>query len=231
VTSIPVIEIAPPRSYLELDSALNRIDRFDWLILTSVNGVNALFRRMRSLKLPSSLLDKLKIAAIGPATRAAIERRGLRVAFTPCEYVAEAVVRGLRKKVSNQRVLLIRAADAREVIPRELRRGGAKVMVVAAYETKLPRDARRRVQDLLARTAPDIVTFTSSSTVRNFVKLLGRNARERLTQQSGPALASIGPITSRTLAEHKLKATIQAQDYTMEGLARAIARWARSQKI
>jgi uroporphyrinogen-III synthase len=227
--ALPVIELRPPHSFQPLDSALRHLSRYDWLILTSVNGVAAFFRRLRRLEIPRSSLRGIKIAAIGPATRAAIERRGLRVHITPPEYVAEAVVRALKKGIAGKRVLLVRAAVARDVIPRELRRAGAHVDVVAAYETTLPLRARRQVNELFHRSAvrPDVITFTSSSTVCNFLKAASPRIRKELRQV---ALASIGPVTTATLRKHGLRATIQAQDYTIEGLCRAIVRWAKNKR-
>src|SRR5205085_9640609 len=111
------------------------LDQYDWLILTSVNGVNALHSRMKDLRLEKKNLRHLHIAAIGPATRKAIEMHGLKVHTVPKEYVAESIVRSLRRKVKGKRVLLARAKVARDVIPRELRKLRAKVDVVEAYET------------------------------------------------------------------------------------------------
>lgn len=117
VIEIPFIEIREPESFAPLDSALRNILNYDWLVLTSVNGVNALFGRLQKVNLRSSVLEKLKIAAIGPATKAAIEEQGLKVHVTPKEYVAEAVVQALATRVKGKRVLLVRAKVARDVIP------------------------------------------------------------------------------------------------------------------
>src|ERR1700758_1529587 len=119
VLEIPFIEIRKPRSFRPLDSALKRLPSYDWLILTSVNGVEAMWERLRKLRLNKQPLRHLKIAAIGPATRKAIEERGARVNIVPKEYVAESVVKSLRKQVNGKRVLLVRAKVARDVIPRE----------------------------------------------------------------------------------------------------------------
>ena len=114
----------------------------------------------------------LRIAAIGPATKKAIEQRGNKVDVVPKEYVAESVVRSLRKRVNGKRVLLVRAKVARDVIPRELRKAGARVDIVEAYETVVPHSSRKQLRDALRnpQRRPHVVTFTSSSTVRNFVK-------------------------------------------------------------
>ena len=118
--------------------------------------------------------ERLRIAAIGPATKKAIEQRGIKVDVVPKEYVAESVVRSLRQRVKGKRVLLIRAKVARDVIPRELRKAGAHVDVVEAYETVVPLSSRTGLRAALKNARrPDVITFTSSSTVRNFVALLG----------------------------------------------------------
>lgn len=219
VVEIPFIEIRKPRSFRPLDSAVKNLDSYDWLILTSVNGVEAMWARMgkfRRRQVPAQLL----VAAIGPATKKAIEQRGTKVDVVPKEYVAESVVRSLRAKVRGKRVLLVRAKVARDVIPRELRKAGAQVDVVEAYETIVPESSRARLKAALKspRRRPQVVTFTSSSTVKNFVELVG-GKRKNL---DGILMSSIGPVTSATLKELGLKADIKAKEYTIPGLVTAI---------
>jgi uroporphyrinogen-III synthase len=226
VIEIPFIEIRKPRSFQALDSALKNIDSYDWLILTSVNGVEAMWARMRKIRRTHLDRTRLKIAAIGPATKKAIEQRGANVDVVPMEYVAESVVRSLRKKVKGKRVLLVRAKVARDVIPRELRRAGAKVDVVEAYETIVPRTSRTRLRAVLRNPSrrPHIITFTSSSTASNFVKLLGRSTSTAL---DGILMSSIGPVTSATLQELGLRTDIRAREFTIPGLVTAIRKaWA-----
>jgi uroporphyrinogen-III synthase len=227
VIEIPFIEIRKPQSYASLDSALTNIKSYDWLILTSVNGVEAMWKRIRKLRVSKVSLKRLQIAAIGPATKAAIVKHGLKVKMMPSEYVAEAVVKGLRDKVNGKRVVLIRAKVARDVIPEELRAVGAHVDVVEAYETVVPEKSRQRLRLLMKNAArrPHIVTFTSSSTVRNFAGLLGAGAAQLKKVQ----FASIGPVTSSTLRELQMPVAIEAAEYTMGGLIRAIvlARYAQ----
>ncbi len=220
VLEIPFIEIRGPRSFRPLDSALKNLAAYDWLILTSANGVEAMWERMAKLRLAKANLKHLHIAAIGPATKKAIEKRGLRVDVVPKEYVAESVVRSLRRRVKGKRVLLVRAKVARDVIPRELRKAGAQVDVVEAYETVVPKSSRTRLRQALAnpQKRPHVVTFTSSSTVRNFVELLG--SRKRSLQ--GVRFASIGPVTSATLREVGLGVDIAAKEFTIAGLVKTI---------
>ena len=202
VVEIPFIEIGKPRSFKPLDSALRNLDAYDWLILTSANGVKALWDRLAKLgaATPSAAGSGLRVAAIGPATKKAIEQRGLHVDIVTKEYVAESVVRSLRSKVTDKRVLLVRARVARDVIPRELRRAGARVDVIEAYQTVVPQSSRRRLRAALKNPnkRPQVVTFTSSSSVKNFVELLGA----RKPNLDGVLMSSIGPVTSATLREH-----------------------------
>jgi len=230
VIEIPFIEIRRPRSYKSLDTALKNIVDYDWLILTSVNGVEALFSRWKRLregpKKPGELgTGSLRVAAIGPATKKAIEQRGMRVDVVPKEYVAESVVSSLREMVNGQRVLLVRAKIARDVIPRELQRAGADVDVVEAYETVVPAGSRARLRTLMknAEKRPQVVTFTSSSTVKNFVALLGSGgASMNGASLDGVLMSSIGAVTSATLRECGLNVDIEAKEFTIPGLVAAI---------
>src|SRR5262249_10580775 len=160
-----------------------------------------------------------KIAAIGPATRKKLEALGLRVAVVPKQYVAESVVESLRSRVEGKRVLLARATVARDVIPRELRKLGAKVDVVDAYETVVPASSARRLQIVMSSVTekPDVICFTSSSTVRNFVGLLKSCPAPVQDVLTGIKLASIGPVTSGTLRELGLPVHIEARQYTIPG--------------
>ncbi|PYX08297.1 MAG: hypothetical protein DMG88_11200 [Acidobacteria bacterium] len=230
VVEIPFIEIRRPSSFKPLDAALKNVRTYEWLILTSVNGVEALGERIKRLQLRKSHLAHLKIAAIGPATAHAVERLGLKVHVIPKEYVAESVVKSLRDRVKGKRVLLARAKVARDVIPRELRKLGARVDVVEAYETVIPLSSTRRLLALLRdpKRRPNVITFTSSSTVRNFVALLSAKSRrqERLGHAAlldGIKFASIGPVTSSTLREFGMTPHIEAGKYTIPGLLEAIA--------
>src|SRR5579871_567761 len=227
VLEIPFIEIRKPRSFRPLDSALRALGTYDWLILTSVNGVEAMWNRLASAPRKDTTMQRalgtsgrLRIAAIGPATKKALEQRGLKVDVVPREYIAESVVRSLKSKVKGKRVLLVRAKVARDVIPRELRRAGAHVDVVEAYETVVPQFSRKRLQAALKNPGkrPHVVTFTSSSTVKNFVQLLGKPGRNL----AGILMCSIGPVTSSTLREHGLPVDIAAKEFTIPGLVAAI---------
>lgn len=223
VVEAPVIEIRPPDSFDAFDIALKDILQYDWLILTSVNGVEALFSRLESLGMSVDSLQHLKIAAIGPVTEERIQDHGLVVDVVPQHYVAEEVVRSLRKLVKAERVLLVRAKTARDVIPEELRHFGAHVDVVEAYQSVIPENAQERLSEIFAEgSPPEVITFTSSSTVKNFLSLLvGTDIPAKLAKIK---FASIGPVTSETLREYGLPVHVEADEYTMEGLAQAIVR-------
>jgi uroporphyrinogen-III synthase len=223
VIEAPVIEIRPPDSFEALNEALNNVLQYDWLILTSVNGVEALFSRLEPLGLSIDSLQHLKIAAIGPATEERIQDHGLVVDLVPSRYVAEEVVQMLRKQVKGERVLLVRAKVARDVIPEELRAAGAQVDVVEAYQTVIPDGAKERLQKIFHDIQPpDAITFTSSSIVKNFLSIvLGTDIPAKLAKTK---FASIGPVTSETLREYALPVHVEADEFTMDGLAQALVR-------
>lgn len=236
VIEIPFIQIRKPQSYGPLDEALKNIKTYDWLVLTSANGVEAMWERIRKLRIARKNFQHLQIAAIGPATKKAIVQYGLKVKMVPEEYVAESVVKGLRDKVNGKRVIHIRAKVARDVIPEELRAAGAAVDVVEAYETAVPEKSRARLHELMKNVArrPHLVIFTSSSSAKNFADLLdsfqaGSRAAGWLKHVQ---FASIGPVTSATLEELQMPVAIEAREFTMGGLIRAIvlARYAETGK-
>ena len=217
VIELPAIAFEPPSDPGPLDEAIARIDAYDWIIFTSINGVEFFFRRLRELPRRLEAL-RAKLCAIGPATRAALEATGQRVDLMPEEYVAESVLAAFAGiDLAGKRILLPRAAVARDVIPTELRRRGAEVDVVEAYRTVIPDESRALARDVFAAAnKPDWVTFTSSSTVRNFVALAGQHTLE------GVRIASIGPVTSATIREFGLKVDVEASPYTIDGLVEAI---------
>jgi uroporphyrinogen III methyltransferase / synthase len=219
----PMIEIKEPEiceaaDAHPLDDAIARLSTYDWLIFTSVNGVRYFVEALDRSSVDLRSL-KAKICAIGSATRAAVEALHLKVDKMPDEYVAESLLKAFQaENLEWQRILLPRAAAARDVIPVELRRRGAIVDVVEAYRTVIPAGAADRVREALARN-PDWITFTSSSTVTNFIAVLDKPGRELL---DGVKVASIGPITSGTLREHGIKVDVEADPHMIGGLVEAI---------
>jgi uroporphyrinogen-III synthase len=220
---IPAIEIVAPESFADLDSALQKLSQYGWLIVTSSNGAAALAGRMKALGIVAGGFAGLKIAAVGSATARALEDLGLTVAVTPAEYVAESLVESLGDQVRGQRVLLARAAVARDVIPDALRARGAVVDVVDAYRTVIPEESVTAIRTIFeaGRRLPDAATFTSSSTVTNFVNLLRAAGVEA---PLGMRAVSIGPITSRTLRDCGWEPAAEADPHDLGGLVAAVVR-------
>ena len=213
---LPVIEIREPGDPEPLNCAIANLAAYDWLIFTSVNGVRYFLEALDRSAADLRAL-KAKICAIGPATRAAVEALHLKVDKMPEEYVAESLVKAFEAEDLNwRRILLPRAAVARDLVPVELRRRGATVDVVEAYRTGIPENTAERAREILARL-PDWITFTSSSTVTNFLAAAGKEAL------AGMKIASIGPITSHTAREHGIEVDVEAQPHTIEGLVAALA--------
>jgi uroporphyrinogen III methyltransferase/synthase len=210
VIEYPVIEIAAPEDTSGIDAAIARLSEFDWLIFTSANGVRYFLERLDAS--PADLRSlRAKLCAIGPVTKAALEAIHLKVDVLPEEYVAESLVKAFEGiSLEGKRILLPRAAVARDVVPIELAKRGAIVEVVEAYRTRQPQAAKKLGGDA------DWLTFTSSSTVKNFIAMAG------LEPFANARLASIGPVTSETLRANGLTVHVEAQPHTMDGLLEAI---------
>ena len=217
VVELPTIEIRPPGDWGALDDATSRIESYDWLIFTSVNGVRYFAERLDAGSKDLRSL-RARICAIGPATADHVRALHLGVDLMPDEYVAESVLAAFAGvELAGQRILLPRAKQARDVLLLELGKRGAVVDVVPAYETAIPEDSRHRAAELFqGEYRPDWITFTSSSTVRNFVQMCpGRYLK-------GVRVASIGPVTSATARELGLEVQAQPREYTVKGLIAAI---------
>jgi uroporphyrinogen III methyltransferase/synthase len=215
VTELPTIEIRPASNYSALDAAIKNLKAYDWLIFTSVNGVRYFLDRLdRSRQDLRSIQGKL--CAIGPATREALEKFHLKVDVMADEYVAEGLLKALASfDMKGAKILIARAAVARDVLPDELRRRGAEVDVVEAYRTEVPKELAARTRTILA-SKPDWITFTSSSTAHNLIAACGADALD------GIRIASIGPVTSATLREAGINITTEASQHTVPGLIAAI---------
>jgi uroporphyrinogen III methyltransferase / synthase len=221
---VPTIQIAPPSSWEALDRAIAAITSYDWLVFTSANSVQSFFTRFGQQQSPTAL-PRLKYCAIGPETAKQLQAHGVRVDVMPTEYRAEAVVQALSAfPLQGSRILLPRAAVARDVLPQALATRGAQVEVVEVYRTVLPDDALEpAVQRLFAQRQIDVVTFTSSSTVTNFAALTKETDLSRLLD--GAVVACIGPITAESVRSYGVTPTIVAQEYTIPGLTRAIVEY------
>ncbi|MGO8719630.1 MAG: uroporphyrinogen-III synthase [Acidobacteriaceae bacterium] len=225
VLAIPAIEIIPPDSYASLDAAMWNAKKYQWLVVTSANGADVLAQRLKALGVGSGVLGDLKIAAIGPATARGLGEMGLHVDEVPKQSIAESLVESLRDQVGGKNVLLVRAKVARDVLPEELRQAGATVDVVDAYQTVVPASSSEALRLVFAAPSqlPDAVTFTSSSTVTNFFRLL--HEANIAAWPATMAAASIGPITSQTLRHHGIEPAVEAAEYTIPGLVAALCRW------
>jgi uroporphyrinogen III methyltransferase / synthase len=221
----PTIQIAPPGSWAELDEAIADLQRYQWLVFTSVNGVQPFMERLQRKGLDGRALAGLRLCCIGPRTADALAAYGLRADVIPSEYQAEGLIEAMKAAgVKGQRVLIPRAAVAREILPEQLQALGADVHVVTAYRTVLPEIEADRVKDLLKKQALHVLTFASSSAVRNFSGLFsGREEMRRLT--GAAVVACIGPITAATATEEGLPVTITAAENTIPALVEAIVQY------
>jgi len=217
VVELPTIEIRAAADSGPLDRAILELAYYNWLIFTSANGVRFFLDRLDQSATDLRAL-RAKICAIGPATRAAVEALHFKVDLMGKEYVAESLVEAFAAHdLAGKRVLLPRAAVARDLVPVELTRRGAQVDVVEAYRTVTPEDAAERAAAVLAHK-PDCITFTSSSTVQNFVTVAGTAALE------GVKVATIGPVTSQMARSLGISVAVEAQPFTIDGLVTALLR-------
>ena len=217
----PTIKVAPPSDWTPLDQAIGSLDQYGWIVFTSVNGVDYFFRRLFFKGLDGRALGHLKTASIGPATADRLKSWGFCSDIIPKSYRAESVVEAFTETpIQGVKVLLPRAMEARSVLPQELNRMGAMVNEVTAYETLQVDDAGHSLVERLEAGTIDMVTFTSSSTVKNFHRLLPANRIDQLFETV--TVASIGPITSQTARDLGFNVAIEAQSYTIPGLVQAI---------
>jgi uroporphyrinogen-III synthase len=230
VVEVPAIRIGPPDDYGPVDAALERLGEYDWVVFTSQNAVGAFLDRLPQPRTGGiEDLERPRIAAIGPATAQALRARGLRPSLAPQPFIAEALVEAFAVEVAagarrgdhrGMRILLPRAAEARSVLPDGLRALGASVDVVSVYRVEVERDQHPEMRRRLSGGV-DAVTFTSPSTVRNFVELLGAD-RSRLL--GGALVACIGPVTAAAAEACGLRVGLVAVTYTVPGLVDALRR-------
>jgi uroporphyrinogen III methyltransferase/synthase len=215
----PTIETVRPESYSLIDDALERLNSFDWIVFTSATGVDAFADRLRARGRDIRELGQAAIAAIGPATAARLRKYALKVTAIPSEYRAEALIGAIGGRIAGARILIPRAAVAREILPTQLReKGAAEVIVAPVYRTVRPARANTpRTRELMASGSIDLVTFTSSSTVTNFRELVGEIPR-------GLQAAVIGPITADTAREAGFEVVVSPVEYTVDALVSAIVK-------
>ena len=222
VLECPMIRILPPQNSQPMQDAIARLEQYDWLILTSANGANSFFQQMYSAGYDARKLANVKVCVIGPATAEALEKNGIRADLIPPRFVAEAIVEALENNVelAGKRILLARADIARSDLARLLNQKGASIDQVDAYCTVEDSGATEEIVDSLEKDQIDWITFASSSTVRNFFGQVDK----RFLAGKKVQLASIGPVTSSTIKELGMEVDIEAEEYTFDGLIKAICK-------
>ena len=216
----PVIETLPPEDWAPLDTALEKLESYDGLIFTSVNGVRFFMRRLNEKGKDVRELKGLRLYAIGSKTEKEVNALGIKVDVVPEDYVAESLVDSLIKEnIKGKKFLLPRAAVARETLPDQLRERGAEIDVVPAYRTVRPQTDTRELARRLQEGSIHAITFTSSSTVTHFMELIGEELKSKL---ANAAVACIGPVTAKTAGKAGLKVNVMAEEYTVDGLITAL---------
>lgn len=219
----PTIEIRPPSSWEGIDRSIQGLERYHWLIFTSVNGVDYFFRRVFDLGKDIRCLGSIRVAAIGAKTATAIQTMGINPDLVPDEYRAEGVIEAFRgKDLKGINILIPRAAEAREILPDELMKMGADVDVVEAYRTVMPDTGTEELGSMLSSGMIDMATFTSSSTVTNFVSMFKGREEDLKQWMQNVAVACIGPITAKTAEENGFKVSLSPGEYTIEALTEGI---------
>ena len=216
---LPTIEIAPPESYDGMDRAIRSLGNYDWVIFTSVHGVEYFIDRMGALSVHIETLNEVHVAAIGAVTASALEQNGKTADYVPSEYLSELIVPGLGD-LRGKSVLLPRAGIASKRLPALLRERGAVVDEVVAYRTGIPRDLTpQRVKSVLSEGV-DFVTFTSPSTIRSLATVVGDHELQR--SLGNVKIACIGPVTADAVRELGLRAEVVAENHTISALVEAI---------
>lgn len=225
VIEMPALEIVPPASWEELDRAIAHLLEFDWLILTSTNGVDYFFERLAAQNRDARALAGVKIAVVGEKTAQSLKQHGLQADYIPPDFVADALVEHLQAQLKDKKVLFPRVeSGGREVLVKELSAIGAEMVEVAAYQSRCPEVFAPAALEALQRGSIDVISFASSKTVKCFYQLLKAQGGADLAEV---CIASIGPQTSKTCRELLGRVDVEATEYTLEGLTQAIVRWAQ----
>jgi uroporphyrinogen-III synthase len=224
----PVIQITPPDNYSVFDFALQHLEDFDWLILTSVHGVEAFFQRLVALGI-KYIPPSLHVAAVGSKTAQNLSAYGAWIDFVPDEYLPEAILPGLGKNLYGKRFLFPQSNLARTVLADKIRSAGGLVTEVIAYRTIASEPDSSELDEL--RAGVDVVTFTSPSTVRNFVNIVQKNGLDPFDLPGNPLIACIGPVTKEAAEEAGLVNLVTASEYTTAGLIEALTKSEFSQLI
>ncbi|MEQ8189963.1 MAG: uroporphyrinogen-III C-methyltransferase [Candidatus Eremiobacterota bacterium] len=224
VIECPVIKIIPPESYEDLDRAIQKINTYDWLIFTSQNGVKHFMDRLFMAGKDVRILSGAKICSIGPATAKELRNYGLVTDYMPPKFVAEELLAHFPELKENSKILLPRAKEARDLIAEEFGRRGIAVDTVTAYETDSETVIEEEQEEIKKELQEniDLVTFTSSSTVKNFVNIIEKLG---IKKNCFPVVAAIGPVTAKTAEEHGFNVEIRASEYTIDGLVAEILKY------
>ncbi|MGK7930746.1 MAG: uroporphyrinogen-III C-methyltransferase [Microcystaceae cyanobacterium] len=228
VLEMPALEIVPPSTWQRLDQAILEITTFDWLILTSANGVNYFFERLATFGKDSRSLAHLKVAVVGKKTASVLQKYGISADFIPPNFVADSLVETFPERLQGLKILFPRVeTGGRDVLCQELSQQKANLVEVPAYQSVCPSDIPENVWQALQNQQINIITFASSKTVQNFVNLLQQKLEKNTALildkfLASVLIASIGPQTSRSCQELLRKVDIEAKEYTLEGLTEAI---------
>jgi uroporphyrinogen III methyltransferase / synthase len=226
VIEMPALAITPPSSWAELDQAIANLSQFQWLILTSANGVNYFFERLHDLGYDTRALGGVKIAVVGRKTASVLQKRQLNPDFIPPDYVADSLVAHFSENITGKKILFPRVeTGGREILVQELTNQGAEVVEVAAYQSQCPEQIEPAAWQALQQQHINVITFASSKTVKNFYQLLQQQLSSADTIQTllaNVCIASIGPQTSKTCRELLGRIDLEAEEYTLEGLTQAI---------
>ncbi|MGV8058120.1 MAG: uroporphyrinogen-III C-methyltransferase [Smithellaceae bacterium] len=226
--AFPTISIVPPADLCELDNAIDQLESYDWLIFTSANGVRFFFARLKEKGRDVRDLKGIKICCIGPATARQIEGRGVKVDLVPEKFIAEGILKSFASvDLSGRKILIPRAAEARDILPEGLKKQGAAVDVATTYRTINSGRKKEELTKLIDAGEVDVITFTSSSTVTNFVEIMGAD----FVLPAHIRIACIGPVTAATAKKEGFKVDIAEEEYTMEGLVQSLINSAKNDSL
>jgi uroporphyrinogen III methyltransferase / synthase len=231
VIEMPALEIGPPTNWEALDSAIAKLDTFDWLILTSTNGVDYFFERLATQIQDIRALAAIKIAVVGEKTAQRLKQRGLQADFVPPNFMADFLIAHFPDRdLTGKRILFPRVeSGGRDVLMKEFAAKGAEVVEVAAYESRCPQEISAHALEAIQKQSVDLITFASAKTVKYFCQLVEQAiGADWQTDLAGVYTASIGPQTSKACQTLLGHVDVEAQEYTLEGLAQAIVQWAQT---
>ncbi|MBI4115735.1 MAG: uroporphyrinogen-III C-methyltransferase [Candidatus Omnitrophica bacterium] len=220
VLEFPTLEILPPSHPEQMDREIQNLSKYDWLVFTSINGVHSFFERMKKLGKDARIFRNIKVAAIGDVTAKALEEKGILADLTPKEFTSMALFEQLKKRgeISGKKYLLARADIAPSDLKQALEKEGAEVVDIEAYQTRRPKGEESKLLGWFRNQKIDYITFTSSSTVRNFFESIPPTFRKKIQSE----FVSIGPVTSATLKEYGFKPDREAEVHTIQGLVEAL---------